>query len=126
MKLSGKILSLVLLINILAVSIITLFTIDISSKALIESNAKKLQAVSKKSELLLNQYFNSIDEFLLINSKREDIIDFTIKFKHSFHEIEENIGEPTEILQNAYITNNPYPIGEKYKLFELSGNIKIN
>ncbi|KLO21352.1 methyl-accepting chemotaxis protein [Marinitoga sp. 1197] len=124
MKLSGKILILVLGITILSVTVLTLFSVNISSKTLIESNAEKLLAVSKKVEISLNQYFNSIDDFLILNATRKIMIQDVVKFEEIYHNLEKNYGNPKELLQKAYITDNPYPVGEKYKLTELSGNYK--
>ncbi|APT76586.1 hypothetical protein LN42_09505 [Marinitoga sp. 1137] len=121
MKLTGKVLTMVLGITILSLISLTFFTVKSSVNSMTNSSAEKLIAVSEKSSNELNMYFGQVDDFLRLNSKRNLFIKNVVMFEEIFHELEKEHGEVSEILQKAFIDDNPYPVGEKYKLTELSG-----
>ncbi len=121
MKLSGKML--VFFVPLIAISLLisVFITYKKSSSCLLETEALKLLSLVKRTDIALEIYFDSIDDFLYSFSKDPTIIKKLKEFKEAFHEIEEKYGNAADILQKAYIDDNPYPIGEKQKLFALKG-----
>ncbi len=119
MKLFHKFLILIISVVVLGLLVLSILNYSMSSKALLESNAQKLQAVVKKTSLALSQYFKEVEDFLVINSDRSKIKTAIRSFENTFETLRLTGKDPKKILQEAFIDKNPYPIGEKYKLFEV-------
>ncbi|MCD6449020.1 MAG: methyl-accepting chemotaxis protein [Thermotogaceae bacterium] len=116
MKLTGKLLTLIISIVVISVVVLTFVLTYFSSKYLIGSQAEKLSAVVKKTDYALSLYLNSIDNFLIVFSKDPYMIDVVKRFNIIYEGVNARYGNAQKLLQEAYIDRNPYPPGEKYKM----------
>ncbi len=121
MKLSGKMLAFFVPLIVISLVVLTFITYKVSSKTLIDLEASKLLALSKRTSIALSNYLDSVDDFLKSGSKDPTIVEKLVEFEEAYMKIEKEFGSAADILQKAYIDDNPYPIGEKQKLFSLKG-----
>ena len=84
-----------------------------ATDALHHSAENNLEAVlsSRKSHIV--EYLDSIKEDMLVLSSSREIATALQQFQGAWDEIQ---GSQTKVLQNAYITENPNPTGQKEKL----------
>ncbi len=126
MKLTGKILLLVIPLVLGSMILLMFFTTHMASKSLTNSYAEKLIAVVRKTKSALNRYFEGIDSFLYISSERSLFSDSLKRLQKIYVRInKETGGKAVEVLQKAYIDDNPYPVGEKYKLLSPKGDMDV-
>ena len=126
MKLTGKILALVIPVVLGSLIVLMLLTTQTASKSLTNSYAEKLVAVVGKTKSALKRYFEGIDNFLYIDSTRRLFVDSLKKLQKIYERIDkETGGKAEEVLQKAYIDDNPYPPGEKYKLISPKGDVDV-
>jgi methyl-accepting chemotaxis protein len=65
----------------------------------------------------VNSFFASIERQLILTSELAETVSAVKEFKNVWSFWKMTGGDPKTELQNAYINNNPYPVGEKHKLF---------
>ena len=70
-----------------------------------------LSRVAKATEI--RDFFAAIDENLLLTASNPTTVGALTDLKDAWSDIEEN---PMQVLQQSYIDENPFPVGEKQKL----------
>jgi len=111
-KISVKLPVFIVIFLVLACSAIGISAFIDANDAVFKDAENNLEAilVSRKSEL--SGYMNSIEEDLVLTAKNPN----TLQALHSFEEGWQDIGDnPTQKLQQLYITENPQETGQKDK-----------
>ncbi len=126
MRLTGKMLLLIIPLVVGGLVVLMVLTTSSANGALTESYAEKLMVAVRKTETALTQYFDSIDDFLYVNSARSLFSDTLKKMQKIYERINRETGNAEKALQKAYIDDNPYPLGEKYKLLSPKGTDVIS
>lgn len=112
-RIATKIPAVIVFVGFLAVSFSGVFAY-ISGKATVEAEAQsKLVAVLEDRTAALTQWVDGIEGDLSVQAQNPFIIDALVDFERSWDMLGAN---PTRILQDLYITQNPHPIGEKLAL----------
>ena len=113
LKISIKMPALVVLsATVLAVGLGYLSYNSVSSNA-IEGSKSKIRSVLENRSVALKSYLRSIEEDIISVSANP----FTFQAKNAFHDAWVELGGDVETtLQDAYINNNPHPLGSKEKL----------
>jgi len=90
--------------------------INAASKQALNSSKTKLVALKESKVAGLYAYLDSIKEDLSITSENEYVIEALLDFKNGWRDLVSQEKNPTEELQDLYITSNPHPTGQKEKL----------
>lgn len=118
LKISAKIPALVVGASIIVAVSVGLTSILTATKNAETANAEKLDALLADRAEALKQYLRSIEQDLRSVSANP----FTLAALNEFHLSWKRLeGNPAEILQRAYIADNPNPTGEKEKLDRAAG-----
>ncbi|MEX0298379.1 MAG: methyl-accepting chemotaxis protein [Kordiimonas sp.] len=81
--------------------------------ALLEEAKNKLDLSRVAKAFEIRDYFHAIDNNLLITASSPNTVAALTDLKDAWLDLED---APTQTLQNAYITDNAFPVGEKHKL----------
>lgn len=112
-RIATKIPAVIVFVGFLAVSLSGLFAY-VSGKATVEAAAQsKLVAVLEDRSAALTQWVVGIEGDLNVQAQNPFVIDALADFERSWEMLGSN---PTQVLQNLYITQNPHPLGEKHSL----------
>jgi methyl-accepting chemotaxis protein len=85
----------------------------ISSNTVGEMTRTKLETIVESRETALKNYFEGVKSDLFIEAQNPIAISGIKDLGSAWAQIE---GNPEQILQNAYIGGNPYPLGERHLL----------
>src|SRR5690606_38656537 len=87
-----------------------------ASNSIVTSQAEqRLGAASANAQAALSAYLNEVAEDLTVFSGRAEIAAAIDAFSGAMRSLSGQ-GDPAELLQDAYITNNPNPAGERLLL----------
>lgn len=113
LSISRKIPLAITVVGIVAASMMALLGIQSGREALTVQAHSNLQALVASRETALDNYLSSIRSDLDIQASNQTVVSAIESFNQAWHAVE---GDKTEVLQNLYIGENPYPVGEKEKL----------
>ncbi|AVX02708.1 putative chemoreceptor [Maritalea myrionectae] len=85
----------------------------ISSQTVNSMTKEKLEAIVESRAIALERYFAQVEDDLLLQSKNPTVIEAAKDFATAWSRIE---GDAQTILQQGYVAQNPFPLGEKDKL----------
>ncbi|TDQ61928.1 methyl-accepting chemotaxis protein [Maritalea mobilis] len=85
----------------------------ISSQTVHEMTKSKLEAIVESRAIALKRYFAQVRDDLLLQAENPVVVDASKDFANAWQQIE---GDPQTILQQGYVAQNPFPVGEKDKL----------
>ncbi len=80
--------------------------------AIIELSAAKLAGIAREKSERVEELLHQIDDVLLAQSRHESVISALRNFNEAWSQLD----SPQELLQENYITDNPFATGEKNKL----------
>lgn len=100
------------LLILLNVAIVAIASYQMQA-ALHEEAKDKLNLSRVAKAIEIRDFFAAIDENLLLTASNPTTVGALTDLKDAWSDIEEN---PTQVLQQSYIDENPFPIGEKQKL----------
>lgn len=112
----------IIILSIFGFVVGMLMTSFISSsfkKTLIENEHNQLLSVAHSSSSHIESYFKFLENTMYTMANSGIIIDALHSFENSFNEISKdgnNKASAVKLLQDAYIKNNPFKVGEKDKL----------
>lgn len=95
-----------------SIAISNTLTVIAADKELVAAAQEKLVALQASRVSALSNYLGSIEEDLTALAKNDYVKQAVQDYMYAWDLIEEQ-GNPTKILQDLYITNNPNPLGEK-------------
>ncbi|WP_052715580.1 methyl-accepting chemotaxis protein [Devosia chinhatensis] len=96
----------------------------ISSDAVVTEQAEaRLAAGSDNANAALAAYLGEVSEDLTLFAGRKDVSGALMAFAGAYRSLTAQ-GEPAELLQEAYVTNNPHPSGER-QLLESSNTLLV-
>lgn len=113
LSISRKIPLVITVVGVVAASMMALLGIQSGRDALTAQAHSNLQALVAARETALDNYLSSIRSDLDIQASSQTVIAAIENFNQAWHAVE---GNKTGVLQNLYIGENPYPVGEKEKL----------
>jgi len=85
----------------------------ISSETVGELTRSKLETIVESREVALHNYFEGVKSDLFVEAQNPVTINGIKDLNNAWAQIE---GNPEQVLQNAYVNNNPYPLGERHLL----------
>jgi len=85
----------------------------ISSNTVGQMTRTKLETIVESRETALTNYFEGVKSDLFVEAKNPVTISSIKEFAGAWEQIE---GNAEQVLQDAYISNNPYPLGERQLL----------
>lgn len=85
----------------------------ISSQTVHEMTQEKLSGLLESRAIALERYFAQVKDDMLLQAENPVVVDAAKSFTDAWTRIE---GDPQSILQQGYMTQNPFPAGEKDKL----------
>lgn len=85
----------------------------ISSNTVSQMTRTKLETIVESREVALKNYFEGVKSDLFIEAQNPVAINGIKELGKAWAQIE---GDPEQVLQNAYINSNPYPLGERHLL----------
>ncbi|GLQ16986.1 methyl-accepting chemotaxis protein [Maritalea porphyrae] len=85
----------------------------ISSNTVSQMTRTKLETIVESREVALKNYFEGVKSDLFIEAQNPVAINGIQDFSIAWSQIQ---GNPEQVLQNAYINDNPYPLGERHLL----------
>jgi methyl-accepting chemotaxis protein len=87
-----------------------------SSDAIVTSQAEqRLNSAADNATAALDAYLSEVRQDLTLFAGRKDVAAAIYSFTGAVHSLK-NQGDPAELLQNAYVANNPHPEGERLLL----------
>lgn len=87
---------------------------------LMKAEESKLEAVRDARKGHLEDYLKAIREDVLILAQNNHVKTAMIEFNQAYTSLGATKVNTKDFLQKSYITNNPYPLGEKHKLMGLN------
>jgi methyl-accepting chemotaxis protein len=85
----------------------------ISSQTVHEMTKDKLEAIVESRAIALKRYFAQVRDDLLLQAENPVVVEASKDFTNAWQQIE---GDPQTILQQGYVSQNPFPLGQKDKL----------
>ena len=85
----------------------------ISSNTVGQMTRTKLETIVESREVALKNYFEGVRSDLFVEAQNPVAINGIKDLSKAWAQIE---GNPEQVLQNAYVNNNPYPLGERHLL----------
>ncbi|WP_338722497.1 methyl-accepting chemotaxis protein [Devosia sp. XK-2] len=87
-----------------------------SGDAIVTSQAEqRLNSAADNATAALDAYLSEVRQDLTLFAGRKDVAAAIYSFTGAVHSLK-NQGDPAELLQNAYVANNPHPEGERLLL----------
>jgi methyl-accepting chemotaxis protein len=86
---------------------------NIADKALETEAVNKLEAIQQSRAAELGRYLNAIEQDLRFQAANPLVVDALVEFTEAYKELGP---DATWILQSLYITDNPFPTGQKEEL----------
>lgn len=111
-SISQKIALLLFLTSVMPLITLTVIFFTVSKKDITEIISNNQYSINAVKKMQIMDYLSTIDKELSLLAKDLSTVSAIEEFTTAWYELE----SPTEYLQNAYITKNPYPTGEKQKL----------
>jgi len=87
----------------------------ISSEIVRAESLNRLAAVSRAKAQRLDSYLDLIEEDVVLTARAQTTLEALNTFKSAYHAIN-TTDDVTKVLQDAFITNNPNPTGQKHLL----------
>jgi methyl-accepting chemotaxis protein len=115
LKLAFKLPAMVVAIALVTGASLALAAYVVSSSIVNSQAEPRLTAAAAKARSALNAYLNEVAEDLTLFAGRSEIAADIDLFSGAMGSLTGQ-GDPTELLQDAYITQNPNPAGERLKL----------
>ena len=112
LKISHKILALMMLSSVLGSAITDVLLVYRTKEHLIESQISKMSVLRDAKKAEVEKYFHSIKDDLVINSASSEIITALKDFQSAWFELGLD-GNQQQTLQKLYIDSNPNPVGKK-------------
>jgi len=95
-----------------------------SSDAIVSDQAReRLSAGAENANAALAAYLGEVAEDLTLFAGRKDVSGALMAFAGAYKSLAAQ-GDPAELLQKSYVTDNPHPVGER-KLLESSNNLLV-
>lgn len=122
MKISTKLPLLIVSLAVLSSFATGMVAINTAKNELVHEAKDKLVALQASRENALKSYLGSIEQDLSSLSRNDYVRQALVDFLGSWNELKEQ-GNPQDILQRLYITDNPNPTGQKENLdYALDGS----
>ncbi len=87
-----------------------------SGDAIVTSQAQqRLNSAADNATAALDAYLSEVRQDLMLFAGRKDVAAAIYSFTGAVHSLKSQ-GEPADLLQNAYVANNPHPEGERLLL----------
>jgi len=115
LKIAFKLPATVVAIALLAGASVGLAAYLISSATVTQQAEQRLDAAADNASTVLSAYLAEVAADLTLFAGRADTISALDQLTGAVRGLQAG-GEPVELMQNAYITNNPHPAGEKLLL----------
>jgi methyl-accepting chemotaxis protein len=115
LKISHKLPLLILGLAVLSACVTGFITITIAEKELIHADEEKLISTQASRVNALQNYLATIEQDLSALAKNDYVRDALVDFMDGWNSLKIQ-GDPQEILQDLYITDNPNPTGSKEEL----------
>ncbi len=115
LKLAFKLPAMVVAIALVTGASLALAAYAVSSSIVNSQAEQRLTAAAANARSALNAYLDEVAEDLTLFAGRSEIAADIDLFSGAMRSLTGQ-GDPTELLQDAYITQNPNPVGERLKL----------
>ena len=123
LKLAFKLPAMVVAIALVTGASLALAAYAVSSSIVNSQAEQRLTAAAANARSALDAYLNEVAEDLTLFAGRSEIAADIDLFSGAMRSLKGQ-GDPTELLQDAYITQNPNPAGERFK-FDTSDRLPV-